>query len=106
MATETNKDGQLTITEIAADWDFFVSKPSHWPNKPELISLIFIPGAANDKLVVKEGSAAGPIQYEMLCASTDDARVYYYFGERSHIYIDFSDCTLSANHKVTIRRKL
>lgn len=102
MATELELNGVLEITSIAADWDYRASKPSNWPDHPRIASIQFDPGAADDVLLIKEQSDGGPQRFFSRCENTYDQRIKYFHGARVMPYIDFSECTLSANHKVTI----
>jgi len=103
MATELEKNGILEITGIAADWDYKASKPASWPANPRLTSIKFNPGAASDALLVNQKEAGGPEAFYARCADINDQRIEYYHGGRCIPYIDFSGCTLSANHKVVIK---
>ena len=102
MATENERNGKLDLSSIAADWSYKASKPSSWPAEPELCSIMFVPGAASDKLVVKEEDEDGPVIFEVTCENVNDTRIKYWHGTRAIPFIDFGDCTLSANHRVTI----
>jgi len=103
MATQSESLGGLVITGIAADWDYIASKPPFWPNLPRIASIQFDPGAAADVLIVKDGSDAGPVRCSLgPVDGQGDQRIKYFFGARFIPYIDFSDCTLSANHRVII----
>jgi hypothetical protein len=103
LATQIESRGGLVITAIAADWSYNVSKPPFWEDLPRIASIQFDPGAAADVLVIKDGSDAaatrcslGPVDGQ------GDQRIKYFFGARFVPYIDFSECTLSADHRVTI----
>jgi hypothetical protein len=67
MATENELNGIVEISAIAADWDYKASKPASWPNSPRLVSIKFVPGAADDKLVIKEQSDGGPTIFYAPC---------------------------------------
>jgi len=102
MATETASHGTLTITSIAADWDYKTSKPSSWPDVPRIASIQFTPGAADDKITVKEQGDTGPTVFYVICENAYDQRIKYFHGTRIIPFIDFGDCTLSTGHSVTI----
>lgn len=102
MATELELNGCLEITGIAADWDYKASKPSHWPEKPQIASIQFDPGAADDALMVREQNAGGPQRFHCLCQDTYDQRCKYFHGSRITPYIVFSESAFSAGAKVTI----
>jgi len=63
--------------------------------------VIFVPGAADDELVVFDGSVAGGIYACQLLSINGEPRVEYFGGAPMRAVIDFSACTLSANHRVT-----
>uniref|UniRef100_A0A6M3IPF9 Uncharacterized protein n=1 Tax=viral metagenome TaxID=1070528 RepID=A0A6M3IPF9_9ZZZZ len=103
MATQSESRGGLLIEGIAADWSFIVSKPPFWSDLPRIASIQFDPGAAADKLVVKDGSDTGAVRCSFgPVDGAGDQRIKYFFGARFSPYIDFSDCTLSAGHRVII----
>lgn len=103
MATENERNGKLELSSIAADWDYKASRPTDWPIIPRLLSITFVPGAAADRIVVKEEDDAGPTVFDVTCENTYDQRVKYFHGGRVIPFIDFGDCTFSAGHKVTIQ---
>jgi hypothetical protein len=102
MADLLELNGCLEITNIAADWDYNLSRPSNWPQHPRITSIQFDPGAADDALVINEQKAGGPQRFFAKCQDTYDQRCKYYHGARMHPYIDFGSSTLSGGHKVTI----
>jgi len=103
MATELEADGCLELTSIAADWDYTVSKPATWPALPRLNSIEFHPGAASDRLIVKQRRNTGPARFDSgVVESAGDSRIKYFHGTRVVPYIDDTASTLSANHKVVI----
>ena len=103
MSTELEKNGILEVSGIAANWDYKASKPTGWPAKPRLVSIKFVPGAANDKLVVREQEAGGPRIVSWLCENTYDQRVEYYHGTIQIPFVLFSECTLSSGHLMIIK---
>jgi len=81
------------ITAMDSDYDATEDIP--------IVSIKLFPGAANDILIVKNGSDTGPTICKL--ESTDgEPRVEYFFGSYWQPYIDFSECTLSAGHSVVI----
>ena len=102
MATALERDGCLEITGIAADWDYNSNRPPGWPVKPRIMSIEFDPGAADDVLLIKERDAGGPQRFYAMCENTYDQRCKYFHGCRVVPFNDFSECALSAGHKVTI----
>ena len=101
MATENELNGTLEITVIAADWDYKASKPTAWPVQPRINFIRFKPGSANDIIVVKDGSATGPVICYLKATDTEP-RCQYFSGTRHNPFVDFSDCTLNTNHSLVI----
>ncbi len=101
MATEVVKDGTLEITAIAADWDYraWDWKANGWPAYPRLASIEYHPGGA-DTFVVKHRDDGGPTRFFGRCQSSNDSRIKYLHGSRLMPYLDFSECTLNAGHKL------
>lgn len=89
-----------SIVTIDADLDIF---GDYIP----LESIQFVPGAAADKLVIKEGSAAGAVIFNCTAPAALDGSMYIKnFGGTFHRpVIDFSDCVLSAGHMVLVERR-
>jgi hypothetical protein len=102
VATQVELNGVLEITSISADWDYKASKPAGWPNRPQIASVQFNPGAADDELMIREQESGGPERFFSKCENAYDQRCKYYFGNRIIPYIVFSESTLSAGHKVVI----
>jgi hypothetical protein len=100
-ATMIEEGGAIQLTAIDADWDYKASKPATWPILPKLLSIRFVPGATGDRLVVKHKSATGIERFNTVATDTE-SRVEYYHGTSFIPFVDFSDCTLSAGHKVAI----
>ncbi|MDY6910742.1 MAG: hypothetical protein SVM79_00045 [Chloroflexota bacterium] len=68
----------------------------------KLTSIQFVPGAAADVLVVKDVDADGPRVLEVEADGASDETIKYFYGDQVHVYIDHSECTLSAGHAVII----
>jgi len=103
VATEKERDGCLEISSISADWDYAVSKPTSWPDNPRLSSIEFHPGAASDRVVIRQRDDNGPVRFDS--GATDnvgDARIKYFHGLRVVPYIVYSESTLSTNHYIVI----
>jgi hypothetical protein len=101
--TEIELDGSLELGGISEDWDYKASKPSGWPDNPRLNSIEFHPGAANDRLVVKQKEDGGPTRFDSnITDSAADSRIKYFHGSRVLPYIDYSECIFGAGHKVII----
>ena len=103
MTTAIELNGCLDITSIDADWDYASGKPSHWAERPRLLSIEFHPGSASDRMVIKESEEGGPQRFDSgEVDSSSDSRIKYFHGVRVRPFIDFSECTLSAGHRVII----
>ena len=101
-ATEVLSGNFLELTAIGEDWDW----TDTWGTTSEGVYIEFIafkPGAASDKLSIKEGTAAGPEIFPSVPRlSTSDGQIVYYGGKQIRPYLDFSDCTFSSGHEVFI----
>ena len=94
--TGTANEGIIEISTIDSDWD--------GGKEMEIIAIVFVPGAADDVMVIKSRDDTGATIFYAL--STDaEPRVEYYFGEKFYPYIDFTDCRLNAGAKVKITIK-
>lgn len=102
MTTENMRAGIIELTAINADWDYATQKPNHWPIHPRLMSMQFNPAAAGDKIYVREENEAGPVIFEVTADSADDQRIKYFHGTRGKPYVDYSECILTAGHKLII----
>jgi hypothetical protein len=109
--TTTYDDGTITITGLDADWVFATeiaalrTAGSEYPKEFDntghvtIESIIFIPGAADDRMVIhsSEGIDGSPIFDTGKVADAYDARIQYYpMGRRAKPTIDITDCTLAA----------
>lgn len=100
MATKIVQGSTIEVNAIAADWDWGVSGNVK-DKKVKLSSITFVPGANNDKLVLKDGSDAGPVMMHALCLDLDE-KIKYFHGSRKRPVVDFNLCVLSAGHKMII----
>lgn len=57
----------------------------------------------NDRLVIKQESDVGPTRFDSnYVDDQSDSRIKYFHGIRVIPYLDYSDCVLSAGHKLII----
>jgi hypothetical protein len=92
----------VSITAIDADWawsDTFGSTSDgiyiEW--------IAFKPGAASDAMSISDGLATGPEIFPSVPRdSVNSGQIIYYNGRKMRPVIDYSDCTLTAGHSVTI----
>jgi len=91
MATLVSSNNKFEVNSIAADYDYEKSIICK--------AIIFMPGAVDDVISIKDGSDTG---VEVKLLSTDgEARILPLYETRLIPYVDFSESTLSAGHKVT-----
>lgn len=102
MATVLKTKNFINVTEIAADVahaDIFSI-----PEEVKVRSIEFVPGNANDKIEITNGSATSAV-IARLGSGVAAESVIKNFGEQGQymkIFIDFSDCTLNAGHMLII----
>lgn len=60
-------------------------------------SVQFNPGAADEILVLKNGSASAPIMFKVKGASVYDQRKTDYYNAKVRPYLDFSACSFSTD---------
>ena len=89
---------QVTLNDVDFVW---ATQGDPEDENPPLQSITFVPGANDDMLIVRDGSASGPIIFHGLCLNTDE-KIQYYYGSRKRIYIDESECVHNAGHTVII----
>jgi len=97
--TVTEKiDGSFTIT--FSDTSDFASTDLQG-NKLKVSQIIFRPGAAGDKLYIRVGSMTGA---KIPLESSDGSVMIWNYagGKKMHLYIDYSECTLTSTAFVTI----
>ena len=87
-------DNIIDLSSIDEDYDFGEYR--------KLTSIQFVPGAADDVLVVKDVDADGPRVLEIKADTDSDETIKYFYGDPVHTFIDYSACTLSAGHCVII----
>ena len=91
--TVTSSSTVIEVSGMDSDWD---------PDTVyKVIMIMFIPGASNDVMVIKQASATGPTVF--YAKSTDgEPRVAYYNGREIRQFLDYGDCTLNAGAKVLV----
>lgn len=92
-ATEDPDSQTIDLSSIDADWTMTSAKAIDY--------VIFVPGAADDILVIRTGSVTGPRRIYM---QSDDGypRIVYMNGAKLKLAIEFDDQTLTAGHMVLI----
>ncbi len=91
----TIENGRIGVEITAMDSDY------DYGTDLKIQAIKLYPGAADDELVVFDQSTSG-VEMCRLKSSDGEPRVEYFHGNIWHPYIDYSACTLSANHKVVI----
>lgn len=81
----------VEVSNIAADWLFSADITGN----PSFKSVKFFPGAADDVLVIKEGSETGPT-FCKLVSGDGEGRIDRDISDASKPFIDYSDSDLSA----------
>lgn len=71
-------------------------------DKRAVYCITYEPGAANDVLIVRDGSATGPIVFKVSASDTDDQKVLYLMGAKIQPVITVSQCTLSAGTTIVL----
>lgn len=86
---------QVTL-DASGDWrcgDPTNTGSGERPIRPK--SLIFFPSAANDVLIVREGSITGPIMAKLIALAAEQQGLYFNGDESVVPVIDYSECTFS-----------
>jgi hypothetical protein len=109
MANTTTITGNfIAVTGLDADWDGMAECTGLLYDQNlgamKVASIRFDPSAIADIMVIKEGSATGPVIFQKQVASLSDNTPFYYAGRRMRPFIDIGDCTLgvAANAAVVI----
>lgn len=93
--TVTLSGSTITISDI--DSDFILGTTYSWMSGGvKLDSVIFIPGAADDECILRDGSLTGPIFFRALAVDAYDEKAWTYKDSPKKVYMEFSDGTYSA----------
>lgn len=84
----TRSKNVIEISGTIADFDL--------GDRRAVYCITYEPGAANDVLIVRDGSATGPAVFKVSASDTDDQKVLYLMGVQIQPVITTSECTLSA----------
>jgi len=99
MAQTVTQYGSTMTIDFADSSDVVWSQISANPVK--IASIFFMPGAANDKLIIRDGSISGPKLVTLLATDTEGRNKVFTGGMKSPC-IDYSECTITAGAYVTI----
>jgi len=95
IVTGGRQQNFVHITAMDSDYDAGYYRP--------LSSIQFNPGSTGtDVLVVKNGTDAGPIIFKATADAANNETCKYFDGIHTWVYIDYSLCTLSSGHNVTL----
>lgn len=97
MAQTVNSYGKTITVTIADTSDWLWSSIQSTPGK--LLGVGFYPGAAGDKLIVRNGSIAGP--FVVLESLDGEPRYQPMWGVEFSPCIDYSECTFSTTSSFT-----
>lgn len=84
------------VLDGTSDWrcgDPTNSGSGERPIRPK--GLFFFPSAANDVLIVREGSITGPIMAKLIALAAEQQGIYFNGDEAVVPVIDYSECTLN-----------
>lgn len=87
-------DSIVEITALAGPYD-------HGKHQA-LTSIQFVPGAASDCLIVREGGKTGPVLMKVTADGISDEVVKYFSNNMRHPYIDPGECTLTSGYVITL----
>lgn len=100
MANTVTRGGQF-LTLSAIDTDFVWS--DLWATIPPILSIQFVPAAATDKLVLREGSLTGPVfMSEDLPTAFEPTCQKVFMGHPIKVCMDVSDGSYNAGAMVII----
>ena len=85
---------RIMLSTIDSDWN--LQDTFSDLDKIHLNNIMFVPGAANDILVVRDGAIDGPVIMYVEGSATTDQRILYGHGMTCNPYIYESECTLSS----------
>lgn len=102
----TRSGNVIEISTLDADWAWTDTFTSGYPyaNGIRAQYIIFYPSAANDILVLEEGSDSGPEIFPVKCNDTYDQRIVYPGATRIKPVFDYTDSTITtpADAKIII----
>lgn len=91
----------IHITDIDSDYSLTDTFPSY-TNGAAINSIQFNPAAADDQMIVEQGTTSGAILMDVTCEDAYDQRVKYFWNQRLLPVIDFSDGTYTAGSSIII----
>ena len=94
----TQSDGArfITLASLDSDWAWTTTFPQH-VNGMRVRHIQFVPSDVADVLVLKDGSATGPVIAH--CASLNKFPPVYFNGKKIKPFFDVSECTVTDDSK-------
>lgn len=105
MANTIVSDGHvIDLVAIDTDWNWYDTLTAYGTSKVgvPIQSIQFIPAATDDKCVIKNGSATGPVIFDATGATAYDGKIVYYHGEELKPFLDVGDGSYNAGARVII----
>ena len=84
----------ISITSIDSDWDDTEARRVQF--------IIFVPGAVDDELVMRQGTTTGPLICGKMLSTDGEARICPVNGSKVDMFLDYADSTITAGGSVTI----
>lgn len=106
MAITANKSGKfINLSGISEDWDYLTMFPgAHNGIAVDWIAFSVGATATVDVCAIKDASDSGQSIFPTQpVAATSPVTIVYYGGDSIKPYLDSTDCTLAAGHKVIIK---
>jgi hypothetical protein len=100
--TSLSSNGGCVISAIDSDWSWSSTFTSAVYNAGvQVLSVTFIPGAANDKAIFKWENNEGPnfIELESL---DGEPRVEYFNNTKLKLYFDYDSSTISSGGRIIV----
>lgn len=105
MANTINLSGNvIEISSIDSDWYWYDTLVAFATSKVgiPIHSIQFVPGATDDRCVIKNGSATAAVFFDRTAENVYDNDQYRYDGEELKPFLDVSAGVYSADAKVII----
>jgi len=100
VTTSVDYYGKLVTVQVVPDAGTAWDSPAAYTNGLNVAAILFVPSAANDRLVVRDVAAGGNVIFNDI--SLDGGSRVLYIGRRIKPYILKADCTLGTPANVRI----
>ena len=95
MNIKTNLE-TIEVTDIDEDLN--------WTDGVHINFIQWVPGGADDVLIIKNGAEIDdPVCYYNWAKGRNSDLPRYFYGAKIRVFIDYSECTFSAGHKLIIQ---